>query len=241
MRERLLSEVAQVDPQEVAGYVWEAESDHELIRSIRSAYRRWTRYFPLPTDFMVDPTSGSTMFFHAVSLYALVRLVRPNVVVETGGTPGKSSAFILRALQRNQEGHLYTIDLPPPERENAVSAPGSSHTARPPGSPSNWAVPEWLRARQTLILAPSQQVLPTLLPELGGVSLFCHDSDHSYAHMRWELETAYRFLEPEGYIWCDDILANAAWTDFCRSHPSLAHWEFTSQGIARRWPCRAES
>ena len=232
LRLQFLSEVTGADPKQVAQYIEEVEADHQLIRSVRTAYRRWTRYIPLPTDFMVDQ-SGSTMFFHAVSLYAFVRLMRPEIIVETGGTPGKSSAFILRALDRNQRGHLYTIDLPPPEiRTRRLASTSMTHSARPAGAPSNWAVPEWLRSRQTLILQPAQQALPRLLKELGSISLFIHDSDHSYSHMRWELETVYPYLQPGGFIWSDDVTTKA-WSDFCESK-GLDHWEFTSQGVARR-------
>jgi len=233
MRLQFLSEVTGAEPTVLAQYIREAETDRPLIRAIRAAYRRWTRYIPLPTDFMVD-SSGSTMFFHAISLYALVRVKRPAVIVETGGTPGKSSAFILRALERNQYGHLYTIDLPPPEIAGLTLSPGSTHSYRPIGAPPNWAVPDWLRSRQTLILEAAQQALPRLLKELGSVSLFIHDSDHSYSHMRWELETAYVFLRRGGIIWCDDVTANTAWRDFCESKKDLFHREFTSQGVARR-------
>jgi len=232
MRLQFLSEVTGRRREEVAQYISEVEADYRFIRAVRAAYRRWTCYIPLPTDFMVDK-SGSTMFFHAVSLYAFVRLMRPEIIVETGCTPGKFSAFILRALDRNRFGHLWTIDLPLPEIEGTIAASSTTHFVRPAGAPPNWAVPEWLRGRQTLILAPAQEVLPKLLRELGSVSLFIHDSDHSYSHMRWELETAYAFLQLGGFIWCDDISTNTAWFDFLESK-DLFHREFTSQGVARR-------
>ena len=48
-------------------------------------------------------------------LYALVRYCKPDVFVETGVSHGASSAFILAAMEENQKGHLYSIDLPPYE------------------------------------------------------------------------------------------------------------------------------
>lgn len=41
----------------------------------------------------------------------LVRILRPTVVIETGVANGISSAFILKALDKNNEGMLYSIDL----------------------------------------------------------------------------------------------------------------------------------
>jgi len=85
-----------------------------------------------------------------------------------------------------------------------------------------------------LILEAAQQALPRILKELGSVSLFIHDSDHSYSHMRWELETAYSFVQAGGFIWSDDITTNTAWSDFCESKKGLFRREFTSQDVARR-------
>jgi len=208
------------------------EYDRHFLRDLRAAYRKFTRYFALPTDFMVH-ASGSTYFFHAVSLYALVRLVRPRIIVETGGTPGKSSAFLLRALQRNEEGHLYTIDLPPPQTDQETVATADSHEWRPRLAESNWCVADSLRERQTLLRGRAQEILPKLLRQLGQICMFLHDSDHSYEHFRWELEESYPFVRSGGYLWADDITTNPAWADFCAAHklPDLC---FTSQGATRK-------
>ena len=88
-------------------YVEEVERDKEFLRAVRGLFRRYVKYYiPSRFDFMASETGGS-MFFHCVSLYAFVRLVKPKIIVESGGTPGKSSAFILRALERNG-GESYT-------------------------------------------------------------------------------------------------------------------------------------
>jgi hypothetical protein len=49
---------------------------------------------------------------HAHSIYAVVRILKPRAMVETGVANGKSSALILRALERNGSGRLYSVDLP---------------------------------------------------------------------------------------------------------------------------------
>jgi len=45
-------------------------------------------------------------------LYVIVRLLKPEKVVETGVAAGVSSAFILEAMDDNGIGTLYSIDLP---------------------------------------------------------------------------------------------------------------------------------
>jgi predicted O-methyltransferase YrrM len=176
--------------------------------------------------------NGSTMFFHCVSLYAFTRLIRPSVVVETGGTPGKSSAFILRALQRNGHGHLYTVDLPPRETDEVIRA-SEVYSKRPHLAAANWCVPDWLRGQHTLLLGPAETHLPRLLSQVRDVCVFIHDSNHSYAHVRWELETAFPFVRVAGFLWADDIGTNTAWLDFCEKHQLERH-DFTSQGVARK-------
>ena len=48
--------------------------------------------------------------------YLVCRLLEPAVVVETGVAYGVSSAFILRALEKNGRGVLHSVDLPPLRR-----------------------------------------------------------------------------------------------------------------------------
>ena len=173
------------------------------------------------------------MFFHLVSLYALVRIARSRVVVETGGTPGKSSAFILRALERNGTGDLYTVDLPPVETDQALIEARQSHDMLPGRVGAAWCVPAHLRGGHHLLLGPAQEFLPSLLERLGEVDIFIHDSDHSYSHMLWEFRTALPFVRQGGYIWSDDILGNSAWPDFC-AEAHLERGDFLSQGAAQR-------
>lgn len=232
-RERWLNRLTGPPVEDVRRYVSEVEQDAKFLNAVRSIYRRYTAYLPLPTDFMTE-ASGNSMFFHCVSLYALVRLVRPEVVVETGGTPGKSSAFILRAMQRNQVGQLYTVDLPPQQMPyNEFLPPYAMFGRSPAGLGLGWVVPPWLKERHKLVLGDARQVLPQLLEKIGTIDVFIHDSDHSYEHMRWEFETAWPFVRNGGYLWSDDINSNTAWQDFC-DMVGLGRHDLTSQGAARK-------
>lgn len=46
-------------------------------------------------------------------LWVVVRHTQPKIAVETGVARGISSAFILDAMARNGDGHLFSVDLPP--------------------------------------------------------------------------------------------------------------------------------
>jgi hypothetical protein len=227
-----LSQLTGASIEEISRYTHEIESDRQFLRLIRQRLREYTAYYPLPTDFMTDDRGGS-LFFHSVSLYVFARLARPHMIVETGGTPGKSSAFLLRALQQNGVGELCTIDLPP--QEYSLDEPTNSsefHGRAPVGVGAAWLVPDSLRNRHSLIIGDTRVVLPHILAKLGQIDLFIHDSDHSYDHMRWELETARPYVRNGGFLWSDDIGTNTAWADFCNAH-RLTPENFTSQGVAR--------
>jgi hypothetical protein len=232
-RVRWLSHLTGAPEADVQRYIDEVEGDKEFIQDLRKAYLRYTTYLPSPSDFMVEPIGGGSKFFHFVSQYALVRVERPRIVVETGGTPGKSSAFILCAMERNRKGELYTIDLPPTKSDAAIIGLGQSHHVLPYGVGANWCVPQQLRGRHHLILGPAQEHLPFLLRRLEQIDIFIHDSEHSYAHMQWEFRTAFPRIRPGGYLWSDDIRANTAWHDFCEER-HLDHSDFLSQGVVRK-------
>ena len=108
------------------------------------------------------------------AIWCLVRHIKPGKVVETGVAHGVTSRFILEALERNQGGNLWSIDLPPIERvwEQQVGV----------------AVDDRSAGRWTYIKGSSRRRLPVLLDRLGQIDLFIHDSLHSERNVRFELD-----------------------------------------------------
>lgn len=140
-------------------------------------------------------------------LYALVRLLRPERIVEVGVSSGVSSAHFLAALRRNHRGRLYSIDLPTRQQGPSLRS-GESIVALPPGRESGWSVPDGLRDRWELRTGPSERLLPALVRELGSVDLFLHDDLHTPAHLTFELETIRPRLAPGAVVLAD----NTEWT-----------------------------
>ena len=112
-----------------------------------------------------------------LELYALARLLRPRHVLEVGVSSGVSSAYLLRALEKNGRGTLHSIDLPQRPRRGEASRGGSSWSL-PPGRESGWAVPFALRKRWDLRLGDKRELLPLLAEELPAVGLFVYDVPH---------------------------------------------------------------
>jgi len=152
-------------------------------------------------------------------LYAATRALRPRRVVETGVYMGASSAAILQALEDNGAGRLHSIDLPTSQHRYFLQEGKSIQIGLPSPSLSvGFAVAHRLRRRWDLHLGNSLDVLPDLLQELGPISMFIHDSLHTYEHMTAEFTLGYNALEKGGVLIADDIGYNRAWADFCNAN-----------------------
>jgi hypothetical protein len=139
------------------------------------------------------------------AIWCLTRHLRPQNVVETGVAHGVTSRFILEALKRNGDGHLWSIDLPPLDRswrEQIGAAVGHGHSDR------------W-----TYIKGSSRRRLPGLLHDLGQIDLFIHDSLHSERNVRFELDRAWLTLGPKGAVVVDDVDANWGFRSFTQAIP----------------------
>jgi predicted O-methyltransferase YrrM len=152
---------------------------HSTFQRQRAALERFAEY-----------RHGTTGSFGCEALYLLVRAARPRVIVETGVLYGASSAHLLAALARNEEGTLYSIEL----------------GRKPWEPPHDHFVPEELRDRWRLIIGDSRRELPALLEWCSPIDMFYHDSLHTFEHMTWEFRTALPHIGPGGILASDDVL-----------------------------------
>ncbi|HXP85887.1 MAG TPA: class I SAM-dependent methyltransferase [Bryobacteraceae bacterium] len=144
------------------------------------------------------------------AIWCLTRHLRAKSVVETGVAHGVTSRCLLEALERNGDGHLWSIDLPPLERVWRVQVGA--------------AVGDRYADRWSYIQGSSRRRLPELLSRLGQIDLFIHDSLHSERNVRFELDRAWAALKPNGAIVVDDVDANWGFQSFTQAwsgHPSL--------------------
>ena len=158
----------------------------------------------------IQRSSGRSYFaqFRApFELYALVRLLRPDHIIETGVSSGVSSTHFLLGLRKNRRGTLHSIDLPIPQRSARFSV-RESPVALPPGHASGWAVPATLRNGWDLRIGSSRSLLPGLVSELRSIGIFLHDSRHTPSHLRFELETVRPKLRSGAVVIAD----NTVWT-----------------------------
>jgi len=141
-------------------------------------------------------------------LYVMVRMLKAEIVVETGVAAGISSALILQALEDNNRGKLYSIDFPNYALIDASPIPE--------GKQPGFVVPPSLKGRWSLRLGKSRDLLPNLLAEIGKTDIFLHDSEHTYDNMMFEYTTAWDYLPQNGLLLSHDISWNNAFRDFAR-------------------------
>ena len=164
--------------------------------------------------------AGASPYFNGTlfSLYALIRYLKPNKVVQTGVASGVSSSLILLALKNNERGKLIDIDLPNRQKDGYQYKDGTLDTVfTPEGLDPGWVVPQDLRERWSLHLGSSEEILP----RIGACDIFYHDSEHSYENMMFEYKWAYSHLSNHGILASDDIGWNNAWRDFHKENKDL--------------------
>ncbi len=163
------------------------------------------------------PSFGRLSRWHGF-LYAITRSLRPKIVVETGVLYGHSSVAVLGALEDNGTGMLVSLDLPIGEHQFVIVDGKCIQVGLNSDKLSvGCAVPLTLRSRWILRFGGSLELLPKILGKIGPISMFIHDSLHTYDHMMAEFRLGYRALEPGGVLVSDDIGYNSAWSDFCKS------------------------
>ena len=190
----------------------EADAVRELLSVQRDTYLKIQKSLWKPPR---DPAEPDRIWDGRDGLLrlagALVRVLRPAVVVETGVARGYTSATILAVMEENNRGRLYSVDLPPLEVDKETFV--------------GQVVPETLKRRWTLRLGPSRRILPQVVRAAAPIDLFLHDSDHTYSSQLEEYRTAWPFLRSGGVVLSDDV-TNPAFIDFAAEvgvRPLLVH------------------
>jgi hypothetical protein len=155
-------------------YIDELQSDQELRDALQTRLRRRR------------DRNRIARYGRRVGWYAITRLVKPALIVETGIHDGLGSAVLLRALQRNaeegHEGRLLSIDIDPG---------------------CGWLVPIAIAERWTPIIGDAKAALGKHL-QGRQVDFFIHDSDHTYDHEKFEFQTAIQHATPSSVMLSDN-------------------------------------
>jgi predicted O-methyltransferase YrrM len=200
-----VSAITATAPSDVDRLFAEAHSDTELAARLRRAtagHWWWTKSMP--------------PFGKRLAWYAFTRLLKPELVVETGVHDGIGSLILLRALERNAEegasGALLSFDVNPT---------------------AGWIVgqhPLW-----ELRIESTRAGLERALAERGPVGLFIHDSLHTYDNERFEMRTTAARLAPGGLLLSDNAHATRALADTCDEF-GLRYDQFAERSSGHFYP-----
>jgi len=166
------------------GAIEEAGADDRL----RADYARLKRLSLVPRRMRL---SQRTLW------WAIVRLRKPALVVETGVWYGLGSAVLLRALELNaeegHEGRLISFD---------------------PDPTGGWLVPHRLESRWQWVKASTDDALEATL--FGKeVDLFIHDTPSDYEREHYEFQVALRHSAPEAVLLSGNGRNTAALEELC--------------------------
>jgi predicted O-methyltransferase YrrM len=159
----------------------------ESSEQLSARFEQQRDRLPFPRWFRIEEETG---FF----LYAAVRLLRPEKVVETGVANGHSSFLILAALDRNHSGRLHSFDID--HRAGALV-----------GRRDNWS----------LTVSPEDEAstrLAAAISELASVDIFFHDASHHYISQLIEYRTVWPAMSSGGLFVSDDVDDSRAFFDF---------------------------
>jgi len=156
------------------------------------------------------------MKMRQVETYVLCRMLKPKVVVETGVEMGISTSFILKALEDNNLGQLYSIEI---------------CRFLPNGEEVGYIVPTELRHRWKLIIGHSLKVLPALCRQVYPIDIFIHDSEHTYQTMFAEYSIAWPYIGIGKILLSDDTGRNEAFIHFSKKVGVAPSWTPRGYGI----------
>jgi predicted O-methyltransferase YrrM len=189
----------------------------------------WTKWLQLTADcldseFMTEmqarrrdteSVSHTLGRLDAAALYALVRLARPRVVVETGTYRGMSAAFILQALS-----------------DENVSGFSVTSIERNSGNEIGMLVPERLRPHFLIQTGDVRRLIERKDALPASIDFFFHDSSHRYEHQMWEFSTFWPRVASGGFLASHDVHMNASFAEFVarsyQHHEGKTDWNKTT-------------
>ena len=190
-----ISSVTGAEVQEVQLYLDEILSDHDLRDHVAKRVSNGGHRFE---------SDEEARYGRRIGWYAIVRLLKPAVVVETGTDKGLGSCVLASALLRNRQegfpGTLHTIDVDP-------------H--------AGWMIDHPYSQSVNLMISDSHTALKDFsLP----IDIFIHDSFHDYSHEAKEYRLLKGKLAPGAVVMSDNSHAGSALMDFAEANALDFHF-----------------
>ena len=157
-------------------------------------------------------------------LYDCVSLSKAQNVIETGVAYGWSSLAILKALALNNNGKLFSVDMPYPRKKNENDV--------------GIVVPQTLRKNWILLRKPDRPGIINALQKAGGQIDLCHyDSDKSWWGRHYAYPILWESIKSKGLFISDDIQDNLYFSEFIKKKDckfAVVEYEGKYIGLARK-------
>ena len=184
----------------------------DLIKFLRSDENEYKRIYDTSAKIW-DYTStiiGNRDFWQVSErelrfLYTVTKIFRPGIVAETGVGPGSTSYAYLSALGE-YGGKLLSFDL------------GKRYGNEEKEEKIGFLVPEEMKKNWELIIGDSRNTLEKNLSRYGKIGIFMHDSNHTHEHVKFELETAWKFMDKKFIMIVDNFDWTSAPQEFANEH-----------------------
>lgn len=166
--------------------------DADLFQSSQTFYAELQAYGKaIEQHLPVKMGAGGNCFL----LYFLCKKYSPEVVVETGVSMGYSSQTVLKAMEEQGKGHLFSSDFPYFRLDNPEKYIGC-------------VVEEKLKNRWTLFIEGDRVNLPKFMEQISQIDLFHFDSDKSVSGRSYAWGVVKNQLSPQATVVFDDIRDN---------------------------------
>lgn len=133
-------------------------------------------------------------------IYLTVRTYHPLTILETGVANGVSSYFILNAMNKNNQGTLYSTDI---------------------ASDVGGILNEEEKKRWKLKVLNNRKIgsqFREIVDDLPSMDIFVHDSDHTFDGQMSEYKQIYHKISDSGFLISDDVDMSYAFIHFCSTH-----------------------
>jgi hypothetical protein len=194
-----VANVAGIGVAEARGYLTEIETDKALAEHVakltRTSPRRWL-------------ADQDARFGRRIGWYALVRALKPAVVVETGTDKGLGTLVLAAAILRNGSGHLTTIDINPA---------------------SGYLIGGEYATVTDRIIGDGVTTLKTL----KDIDFFIHDSDHSSEYEAREFEAITTRLSKKALVLSDNTHSSDSLPIWAEKNKR--HFTFFDEQPAQHW------
>ncbi len=184
-----IAQATNTEVEKVEGYLQEIEQDKELSAHILAHLQQH------PDRYKSDNT---VYYARRIGWYALVRILRPRVLIETGIDKGLGSCVLCAALRRNAAegdlGHYYGTDI----------NPAAGYLLQSP-----------YKEFGTILYGDS---IESLNKFDKAVDLFINDSDHSATYEAREYEAILPKMSENGIIVSDNAELADSLHQFSRRH-----------------------